>query len=301
MKSVQFNEQLIKLFGLQDNEAMAKTATIQVTDACNLACTYCYQINKCTHSIPIEIGEKFIDDLLTGVYDNYGDYNNAQGIILEFIGGEPFLEIDKVAHFTDYFIQRMIDLNHKWLYRYRISICSNGVLYFNPKVQEYIKKHAKHLSFSISIDGNKELHDACRVFPDGSGSYDIAIAGVEHYLKHYGADMGSKMTIAPGNVEYVFAAVQGLIEKGYTDINLNCVYEEGWTIDHAKILYAQLKALADFILENQLQDTIELSIFESRFFRPKDPNDVQNWCGGTGALVQAGWYQSISGRFCTDF
>lgn len=272
---------------------MAKTATIQVTDACNLACTYCYQINKCTHSIDLETGEKFIDDLLTGVYDNYGDYANAQGIILEFIGGEPFLEIDKISHFTDYFIQRMVDLNHKWLHRFRISICSNGVLYFNPKVQEYIKKHAKHLSFSISIDGNKELHDACRVFPDGSGSYDIAISAVEHYMKTYDIDMGSKMTIAPGNVQYVFEAVKGLIDKGYIEINLNCVYEEGWTAEHALVLYEQLKLLADYLLENDLQDKLYISIFESSYFHPKNPEDVQNWCGGTGSMISVDWKGDI--------
>lgn len=138
MKTVQFSESLIKMFGLYEDQTMAKTATIQVTDNCNLSCTYCYQINKCTHSIDIETGKKFIDDLLTGVYDSYGEYDKAQGIILEFIGGEPFLEIDKIAIFTDYFIQRMVDMNHRWLHRFRISICSNGVLYFHPKVQEYI-------------------------------------------------------------------------------------------------------------------------------------------------------------------
>lgn len=268
---------------------MARTVTIQVTDSCNLACTYCYQINKCSHSIDIETGKKFIDDLLTGKYDAYGQYDKAQGIILEFIGGEPFLEIEKVSIFTDYFIQRMVDLNHRWLHRYRISICSNGVLYFDPRVQEYIRRHAKHLSFSISIDGNKELHDACRIFPNGSGSYDIAIAGVEHYMKHYDSSMGSKMTIAPGNVTFVADAVKGLIEKGYTDINLNCVYEEGWTAKHATILYNQLKELADYLLEQGLADEIALSIFNERMFCPKDPNENQNWCGGNGSMLAVDW------------
>ena len=67
-KTIQFSDQLIKLFGLEGDQVMARTVTIQVTDACNLACTYCYQINKCTHSIDIETGKKFIDDLLTGAY-----------------------------------------------------------------------------------------------------------------------------------------------------------------------------------------------------------------------------------------
>jgi len=41
--------------------------------------------------------------------------------------------------------------------------------------------------------------------------------------------MGSKMTLAPANVMYTFEAVKSLIEQGYTEINLNCVFEKGWT------------------------------------------------------------------------
>lgn len=267
----------------------ARTVTIQVTDNCNLACTYCYQINKQTHVIPLETGKKFIDQLLDGKFNDYCDYSDSEGIILEFIGGEPFLEIDIISELTDYFIQGMIDRNHHWLNRFRISICSNGTLYFQPKVQEYIRKHSHHLSFSISIDGNKKLHDACRIFPDGSGSYDIAIAAVEHYMKTFDGKMGSKMTIAPGNVEFVYEAVQGLIEKGYSYINLNCVYEEGWTLEHARILYEQLKLLADFLLEEERYNDIYLSIFEQKFFAPKDPSDTKNWCGGTGEMLSVDW------------
>ena len=104
-----------------------------------------------------------------------------------------------------------------------------------------MRKYFNFISLSISIDGNKELHDACRVFPDGSGSYDIAISAVKHYTQVLGGAMGSKMTIAPQNVAYVFNAVKNLIDLGYKEINLNCVFEEGWTAEHAKILYNQLK------------------------------------------------------------
>lgn len=75
--------------------------------------------------------------------------------------------------------------------------------------------------------------------------------------------MGSKMTIAPGNVDKIFNAVSYMIEKNnYRIINLNCVYEEGWTTEHATILYWELHKLADWIVEKGLQNDVELSIFE---------------------------------------
>jgi sulfatase maturation enzyme AslB (radical SAM superfamily) len=58
---------------------------------------------------------------------------------------------------VDYFLDQAIKKHHPWATAYMISICSNGVLYFDPKFQAFIKKHRSHLSFSISIDGNKKL------------------------------------------------------------------------------------------------------------------------------------------------
>lgn len=285
-KIEQYGDMLARLFPTDKGKvaASARTVTFQVTDDCNLKCTYCYQINKSKHKMPFDVAKRFVDMILNGNKLVGSDISDA--IIIEFIGGEPLLEIDLIDQITDYFILKMIELRHPWATRYRISICSNGVLYMDPRVQRYIKKHRDTLSFSISIDGDKKLHDSCRVFPDGSGSYDIAIAGVKHYTEQLGYKMGSKMTIAPENVGFVFEAVKSLIQNGYTDINLNCVYEEGWTITHAKELYKQLSALGDYLIENNLLETHDLSIFnEDTFFRPKLEGDDQNWCGGTGQML----------------
>jgi radical SAM peptide maturase (CXXX-repeat target family) len=269
--------------------------TFQVTDDCNLKCTYCYQINKGKHKMPLDVAKKFIDLLLDND-ENTREYINTrtkQAVILDFIGGEPLLEVELIDQIVDYFVQQAIIKDHPWQYHYVVSISSNGTLYFEPKVQEFIKKHLSHLSLSISVDGNKQLHDACRVFEDGTGSYDIAIAAVHHYVDVLGGNMGSKMTLAPENIAFTYEAVVSLIEEGYTEINLNCVYEEGWTAEHAAILYEQLKLLADYILENDLQDKIYVSIFENHFFCPKSPEDIQNWCGGTGSMISVDWKGDI--------
>ena len=289
MKTEQYQDMIARIFPHpgEENSHHIITATIQVTDACNLACTYCYQINKHHHIMEPEVGKKFIDMLLNnsnGLSEYYKD-KIADGIILEFIGGEPFLAIDLIDELTDYFIDSMIKTHHPWLNRYRISICSNGTLYFDERVQKYIKKHLNHLSFSISIDGNKELHDACRVFPDGRGSYDIAIKGVKHFTEVLGGYMGSKMTLAPENIGYTFEAIKSLIESGYEEIHVNCVYEEGWNIEHAKILYHQLKELADYMIDNDLTDNIYVAMFEETFFRPKAKDDLDNWCGGNAKMI----------------
>ena len=282
--------------GLSKNEQMnTLNVTFQVTDACNLACSYCYQINKHKNKMKLETAQKFIDILLEDdeKMQHMYDTKKSKGVIIEFIGGEPFLEVDLIEDIYTYFIKRCIELDHPWATSHVMSICSNGTLYFEPKVQAFIKRHLHELSFSVSIDGNKTLHDACRVFPDGRGSYDLAHAAMRHYVDVYHGKMGSKMTIAPGNINYVYEAVTALIEDGYEEINLNCVYEEGWTEEHATILYEQLKKVADYIYEHDLFEKIYLSIFVDSFFRPKEEFDLQNWCGGTGKMISVDYKGDI--------
>ena len=269
--------------------------TFQVTDACNLKCSYCYQINKGNHVMSLDVAKKFIDLLLDNdiMTQQYVDTKKSTAITLDMIGGEPFLQIELIDQICDYFYTQAIIKNHPWQYNWKISITSNGTLYFLPEVQNFIKKWHKFLALSISIDGNKELHDTCRVFPDGSGSYDIAIKAVHHYMEQYHEHMGSKMTLSPMNVQYTAKAVISLINEGYKHIHLNCVYEKGWTYEHAKILYQQLKQLANYILINNLEDQVDVDMFNRDNFIPLPITEDQNWCGGNGKMIAVDWKGDI--------
>ena len=293
-----YSDIIAKLYPFKYNELnkiQTPTITFQVTDDCNLCCSYCYQINKGHHTMSLDIAKHFIDLLFENNENTqqYIDTSVCDAVIIEFIGGEPFLEVELMDSILEYFISQMILYNHKWQYNWQLSISSNGTLYFKPKVQAFIKKWMSHLNLSISIDGNKKLHDTCRVFPNGSGSYDIAMAAVHHYTNILGGNMGSKMTLAPDNIMYTYEAVLNLINEKYTSIHLNCIFEEGWTEKEAFILYTELKKIANYLLNNNLEDEIYVSMFVENYFHPKELTDVQNWCGGNGSMISLDWKGNI--------
>ena len=179
-----------------------------------------------------ETAKKFIDMMLDAddKINSYMTLTTSNGVVIDFIGGEPWLEIDLISKISDYFISELFRRKHPLAIKFKFNVCSNGLLHFDPKIQAYIKKHIKHLAYNISIDGNKELHDSCRVDLKGCGTYDRAIAGVKDFREQFNGIIGSKMTIAPGNVDKVFDAVSYMINNNkYDHINLNYVYEEGWT------------------------------------------------------------------------
>jgi len=270
-------------FFYPDDTRATRVITFQVTEACNLQCTYCYQTCKSGKRMSLETAKKFVDYLLSdeGDYINTG---NTKAIVLDFIGGEPLLEIDLIDRICDYWLERCIELHHPWGCNYQLSICSNGVLYFDEQVQTFLRKHRGKVGFAISIDGDKALHDRCRVFPDGSGSYDIAAAAAQHYMAHYGV-LGSKITICPENLPYLSQAIQHFIDMDYRDIAANCVFEDVWSIKDARLLYQQMKELADFLVDTRLYSEVDCSLFSERFFRPLPEEENQNWCGGTGAML----------------
>ncbi len=248
-------------------------------------CVYCYQCNKGKRRMSFETAKKFVDYLLDADESNhYINPTISPFIIIDFIGGEPFLEIDLIEKIVNYFNDQCFLRQHPWATRHRFSICSNGVLYFDPRVQEFMHKNRGNISFSVTIDGNKELHDSCRVFPDGSPSYDLAVAAAQDWMNQ-GNYMGSKITIAPGNVQFLSGALKHMVELGYTEINANCVYEEGWELEHAQELYKQMKIFSDYLIENNLYRDIFCSLYQENFFQPKDPRDNQNWCFGAGTPI----------------
>ena len=246
-------------------------------------CTYCYQFNKTPMVMDFETAKSFIDKLLN---DEYGYINryNSPALILEFIGGEPLLQIDLTRKIYEYFLEQCYELNHPWFTLHRLSICSNGLQYFDDEVQDFFKEYASQISFNISIDGNRELHDACRIQPNGEGSYDIDITALNHYNKHYTPERNSKMTLAPENIEHLFDSVVNFINNGMKTININCVFEEGWTQETAKTEYYQLKKLANYILENNL-DHLYIAIFNERQEDKQDPSFDGNHCGGLGSML----------------
>ena len=292
-RTEQYSEKLSRLYPelhkpTGKEKVLTQTVTFQVTDDCNLACKYCYQMHKGKKKMSFETAKEMVDLLLSGDkgMDDYINPVRSPGLIIDFIGGEPLLEIELIDQICSYTINRMIKLNHPWLTRTMFSICSNGVCYFEPEVQRVLQKWNQRLSFSVTVDGNKELHDSCRVFPDGRPSYDLAISAAKDWVNK-GGYMGSKVTIAPANVMHVYDAITHMIDLGYNEINANCVYEDGWKPIHATVLYNEMKRLADYILENNMdfENDYYCSLFEEEFFHPKQEDDLENWCGGNGVML----------------
>lgn len=279
---LQYNDQIARLFGHS-----AKNVTFIVTHSCNMNCSYCYEHHKGNEVMSLTTAKKIID-LLFEEDAKGSPYINpieTPGLILDFIGGEPLLEIELIDQIMDYFLYTALDKNHRWATIFMISMSSNGILYFTPKVQEFMQKWNGRLSISITIDGNKELHDSCRRLISGGPTYDLAAAAFADVRVRYNQS-GTKLTLSKSNLKYLSTAFIDMVERFNLEyLSGNPVYEDEWTNEDATLYYFELKKIADWLITTDKWKTTGTSFFIEWIGHQLTPSENENWCGGTGAML----------------
>lgn len=277
-------------------DGQSKTVTFIVTKDCQLACKYCYLVGKNeSERMSFEVAKQAIDFILSDT-----DTCREESVVWDFIGGEPFLEIDLIDRICDYLKTEMFRLNHHWFNSYRFSFSTNGINYDSDKVQRFIAKNADHLSIGITIDGTKKKHDLNRIWkgPGERGSYEDVVRNIPLWLKQFPGG-GTKVTISSADIPYIKESVLHLYSLGIHEVNINVVFEDVWRDGDDLLFEQQLIELADAIIDGGYYQDYACSFFSDYIGKPLDPKiDNQNWCGA-GKMLSV----DAAGNFypCTRF
>jgi len=285
----------------------AKNITFIVTKDCQLACKYCYLVGKNkSERMTWEVAQKAIDYILSNE-----SLFKENSVVWDFIGGEPFLEIDLIDKICDYIKIEMYRRNHHWFDSYRFSITTNGINYQSEKIQSFIKKNHSHLSIGITIDGTKRKHDLNRIWKtpemehgiipkpeEERGSYNDVVKNIPLWLEQF-PGTGTKVTISSADIPYIKESVLHLYSLGIHEVNINCVFENVWLDGDDLRFEKQLMELADAIIDGEFYKDYYCAFFNENLGKPLDKTlRNENWCG-------AGMMLSIdaAGNFypCTRF
>ncbi|MBQ8065683.1 MAG: radical SAM peptide maturase, CXXX-repeat target family [Prevotella sp.] len=277
-------------------DGIAKTITFIVTKDCQLACKYCYLVGKNSNErMPFTVAQKAIDY----IFSLENDFPQ-KSVVFDFIGGEPFLEIDLIDTICDYIKSELFKRNHHWFNSYRFSFSTNGINYDSPPVQKFIKKNKAHLSIGITIDGTKLKHDMNRVYKvSGKGSYEDVVRNIPLWLKQFDDEPATKVTISSADIVFIKDSVLHLFSLGIHEVDINCVFENVWQECDDILFEEQLVLLADAIIDNRLYENYACSFFNEDIGKPMDAlADNQNWCGA-GVMLAV----DATGNFypCTRF
>lgn len=208
------------------------SCTIDVTERCNLACKYCFTWNKTDRDLSLDMAKKIVK-----FFFEHCDKQSFQPYQISFWGGEPLLKFDTIVYLVEY-IERVYS-NFNVVF----GGTTNGILLDKEKAK-WLKEH--RAKFVVSLDGCKEVHDYYRVFPDGSGSFDIIMDNL-YAIKGEWPDVHLRFSLSKKLIPCLYDSIVSLYKEGFQFFSFSPVFEEKWEQEDWIVLEEQLNLLVDFI------------------------------------------------------
>jgi len=257
------------------------SCTINTTEDCNLRCKYCYEINKKPLKIDLDKCYRFIDLVLddpdpVGVKGTDMEWV-YDGRVFDFIGGDSLMNVDLLEDIFKYINTRWGLLENKPVNGWRASLSTNGTLFSRPEVRAFCEKWHENLSLGVSIDGCPEIHDANRVFPDGTGSMAEILKNWDWFRKWFPRESRqTKATCARNTIPWLYKSLKWMHEElGLYWVHQNFIMEDtGCTEEDYKELDHQLELCTEYCLDHS--DEIYWSMLDRNNFYI-DPNDPKSY------------------------
>jgi len=224
-------------------------ATYQIVTnlSCNLDCEYCYE-RKYPRNNKVADVVDFIHACFNRDVNRF--HNDINGIIIDIIGGEPFMQ-PKLLYAA---FETAEELCKKHNLPYVFSISTNGTLFNKPLALEILNRWKDVLSLGVSIDGLPETHDRYRIYTTSrNGSYADAVAGY-HLAKNIGVrEMGVKATFTKETLMQYAAGMKSLIDvTGGGRLYGNVVFEDVLPRQMALEIANQFIEVAEYFIEKGL-------------------------------------------------
>jgi uncharacterized protein len=232
------------------------TMVLNVTNQCNLSCTYCY-----------EYGEDKIVDTENGKKAKFMSEETARESVdfmlresgpnrkahLTFFGGETLMNLPVLKFAIPYARERAAEMGKE----VDFSLTTNATL-LRPDVIEFLAEN--RVGVTISIDGPQEVQDQFRVFHNGTGSYEMVAPKIRELLaRHRSRPIGARVTLTSENLDVrkIFRHLRGEIgfwEVGFAPVTTApnrkyAIAEQGFDT-----MLEQFQALAAEFLEYALEN-----------------------------------------------
>lgn len=162
------------------NKIYPNKVTFCLTHECNFKCSYCvyggrYESLGYRKHSKTRMSKDIINNSIISMMD--GNFISNELNVVCFYGGEPLIEFSMIKYTTE-MINSLICPTHKIQY----SITTNASLLLADKLDFLVNNNFK---LTISIDGNKDLHDKNRVFKNGKGTYNVIFKNLLYIKKKF--------------------------------------------------------------------------------------------------------------------
>jgi uncharacterized protein len=232
-----------------------QTLVVNVTNQCNLSCTYCYEYGEDKIVRPDKFNgqPKFMTEQTARESVEFLLRESGPTAHMTFFGGETLMNFNVVRSTVAYARQRAAEVGKL----IDFSLTTNATL-LRPEIIEFLAD--ERIGVTISIDGPQDLQDRFRVFSNGSGSYDMAAPKIKALMaRHRSRPIGARVTLTKQTMDVRRIYRHLVDELGFWEVGFAPVttapgrdYAIGdGGFDH---LLDQFRALAGEFLEASLQN-----------------------------------------------
>lgn len=245
---------------------------------CNLACNYCYYLEKGNlykenpkHVMNDELLEKFVEE--------YINSQTTPSVLFTWHGGETFMRPLS-------FYKKAVELQHKYARGRQIDNCiqTNGTLI----TEEWCKfLHDNNWLVGVSIDGPQEFHDEYRKNKQGMPSFHKVMQGIR-MLNKYEVEWNAMAVINDFNADYPLEFYHFFKELGCKFIQFAPIVERITKHDDGRTLSSALDkgVLADFSVTPEQWGNFLCTVFDEwvrndvgEIFIQLFDSTLANWIG----------------------
>jgi uncharacterized protein len=212
--------------------------TLHLTNACNLACHYCYVHKQAS---------KYMTDKTARAAVDMAAVSGAS-VGLSFFGGEPLLCKDIIRDTVAY--AKAVGAETGCAFHFKLT--TNGTLLDDDFLHFCTDNR---IMVALSLDGTRQAHDTHRLLAGGGGSY-AHVEDVAKRLLKYQPYACAMMVVNPDTIQWYADGVQNLHALGFQYYICSLNYEQAaeWTDAHMAELARQFDRLSKMYIDWTLNE-----------------------------------------------
>lgn len=258
---------------IKEQEAV-RVVSLMLTWACNLNCTYCFELYKRSdREMTVEVAKRVLSEEFATFTDR-AECKQGGYLKIDFFGGEPLLRFDLIREVTEWVVGLQLP------FRVMLSVTSNGTLLDHAK-QQWFEQNKAHIRVVLSVDGTEEIQQINR----GELAADAPLS----FVRRVWPTLHFKSTISRAALPTLSRDLITLLEAGHT-ISPNLASGEDWQIGDDVIYKRELEALAAWHLAHP--EVEPMRIFMQHFIALVEPHCNQTPkknCGTGTTMVAYDW------------
>jgi len=232
-----------------------QTVVMNVTNQCNLSCSYCYEYGEDRIATPDGKTKFMTEETARSTVDFLLNQSPGRRMVhLTFFGGETLLNFKVVKSTIEYARTKAAEMD-KFV---DFSMTTNATM-LTSEIINFLAEN--NIGVTVSIDGPKESNDKFRVFHNGKGSYDVIAPKIKELVKvHRSRPIGARVTLTAQvvDVKKIFRHLteeMGFDEVGFAPVTTSPVrlYAIGNNgLDHVLEQFTELaKEYLEYALANK--------------------------------------------------